>query len=289
LLKDGFKNSKIYVIPMHIVNDLKKNSLTKALHFSDIGLFTHALYHYRERINGSDQYILIYCIDGEGFVKFNGIKKTVSKDSLVIIPKNTPHCYGSVFKKPWTILWVHFLGEASDSFANLYKNNNILKIQTEKKAKIIALFDEIFLLLDKGITLEALAFSSLILGNIMGIFLLNNQITSDITSSRNKINESILFMANNLDKNFSLNELSEKIGFSKTHYTSLFREATGVSPIDYFIRLKIQKSCQYLDMTDLKIIQIATQLGFADPYYFSRAFKKIMGVSPINYKKIKKG
>jgi AraC family transcriptional regulator of arabinose operon len=53
----------------------------------------------------------------------------------------------------------------------------------------------------------------------------------------------------------------------------------------YFNHLKIQKACQYLHFTDDRINQIADQLGIGDSYYFSRLFKKLMGISPVEYRK----
>jgi len=58
-----------------------------------------------------------------------------------------------------------------------------------------------------------------------------------------------------------------------------------MSPIDYFIRLKIHFACQLLTQTDLKIKEIADRIGYDDPYYFSRLFKQVTGQSPKVYKK----
>jgi YesN/AraC family two-component response regulator len=49
--------------------------------------------------------------------------------------------------------------------------------------------------------------------------------------------------------------------------------------------MKIQKSCQLLGLSDLKIKEISKQIGYEDAYYFSRLFKKIMGKSPMQYRK----
>ena len=48
--------------------------------------------------------------------------------------------------------------------------------------------------------------------------------------------------------------------------------------------LKVQKACQYLLFTDLRIKEIANKLGIEDQYYFSRMFTKIMGMSPVAYR-----
>ena len=74
-----------------------------------------------------------------------------------------------------------------------------------------------------------------------------------------------------------------------SHFSTLFQKETGVAPISYFLRLKIQKACQYIELTNLKLHEIATLLGFEEPAYFSRLFAKIMGMSPSEYRKKEKG
>ena len=62
--------------------------------------------------------------------------------------------------------------------------------------------------------------------------------------------------------------------------------------IGYFPRVKyhyIQKACQYIELTDLKLQDIATAIGFEEPAYFSRLFTKIMGMTPSAYRKQEKG
>ncbi|MDQ0897898.1 AraC family transcriptional regulator [Paenibacillus sp. V4I7] len=59
--------------------------------------------------------------------------------------------------------------------------------------------------------------------------------------------------------------------------------------MEYFLRLKIQKASQMLDLTALAIKEIGNAIGITDAYYFSRLFKKMMGVSPTEYRKIPKG
>jgi AraC-like DNA-binding protein len=69
-----------------------------------------------------------------------------------------------------------------------------------------------------------------------------------------------------------------------SHYSSLFKKKTGFSPIDYFNHLKIQKACQYLQFTQLRIREIALKVGISDPLYFSRLFTQTMGYSPKEYR-----
>ena len=71
---------------------------------------------------------------------------------------------------------------------------------------------------------------------------------------------------------------------SPSHIATTFKKKTGFSLIEYFNQLKTQKACQYLLFTDLRVNEIANKLGIEDPYYFSRMFTKILGVSPVRYR-----
>jgi YesN/AraC family two-component response regulator len=59
--------------------------------------------------------------------------------------------------------------------------------------------------------------------------------------------------------------------------------------MDYLIRARIEQACCLLDLTTLSIKEIAAKAGYADPYYFSRLFKKVTTCSPIAYRNIHKG
>ncbi|PGH40196.1 MAG: AraC family transcriptional regulator, partial [Candidatus Nephrothrix sp. EaCA] len=63
------------------------------------------------------------------------------------------------------------------------------------------------------------------------------------------------------------------------------RKKTGYSPMVFFNRLKVQRACQYLKSSTLRINEIAYKIGIQDPFYFSRMFAKTIGISPAEYRK----
>jgi transcriptional regulator GlxA family with amidase domain len=102
------------------------------------------------------------------------------------------------------------------------------------------------------------------------------------------ISASIRFMEKHLDMSIPLADFAAQAGQSVAHFSKTFRERTNQSPTAYFIQLKVRKACEQLYQTKLSIREIAAQLGYDDPYYFSRIFKKTQGVSPAEYRKIAK-
>ena len=92
-------------------------------------------------------------------------------------------------------------------------------------------------------------------------------------------------MEQNLDKKLILDEIAEEAGYSSSYFIAIFSKKTSYSPLSYFSHLKIDKACEYLDFSKLKIKEISFMLGYTDPYYFSKDFQKKMGLSPRNYRK----
>jgi len=84
---EGFKNQVLTVIPPNVLEHAKEHPLLEPFHLTDVGYFPHAKYHYRERAEGCEQHILIYCVQGSGFVEASGKRYTVGKNSAVIIPQ----------------------------------------------------------------------------------------------------------------------------------------------------------------------------------------------------------
>jgi len=106
------------------------------------------------------------------------------------------------------------------------------------------------------------------------------------TQRQDRLGQSIVFMKSNIHKQLSVEEIAKQFYYSPSHYTSLFKKKTGLSPINYFIRMKIHYACQLLTQRELIIKEIADKIGYEDPYYFSRIFKKVIGKSPTQYKSI---
>jgi transcriptional regulator GlxA family with amidase domain len=94
----------------------------------------------------------------------------------------------------------------------------------------------------------------------------------------------INYMQDNLAQMLTLADIARFINISAPHLSSVFRKKTGFAPIEYFLHLKVQKACQFLVFTDLRINEISEKLGMEDQFYFSRMFRKLMGVSPNHYR-----
>jgi AraC-like DNA-binding protein len=95
----------------------------------------------------------------------------------------------------------------------------------------------------------------------------------------------ISYLNSNYQKNIGLPEVLQKAGMSKSTFMRNFKQATGSTPIDYLIRIRIAKASCLLQESGLSISEIAYQVGFADSNYFSRSFREITGMTPRAFRK----
>lgn len=105
-----------------------------------------------------------------------------------------------------------------------------------------------------------------------------------VSADIDPIGQAIAYMQAHYTDSLTLDGIAARFGFSPRHLTLRFRQRTGTSPIDYLIRLRLERAREWLTRTDVPLPDIAAAVGYMDVYYFSRLFRKHMGMSPIRYR-----
>ena len=75
---------------------------------------------------------------------------------------------------------------------------------------------------------------------------------------------------------------------SPYYFSTLFKRQTGIQLRDYIVQVRIEKAKEFLNGTDKKIMEIAFESGYQDTAHFNRAFKKVVGMSPSQYRAFEK-
>lgn len=293
-LKSGFVGERAIVIPEPIIDQLKLDDLGSLLHITDIGYYHKACFHYRKRTQEeAREYILIYCIEGEGWFEMEGNRQKVMQEHFFILPKGKAHAYGCTKNNPWTIYWMHFDGQKAGYFSEGLDKPTLLNVQKNSRIEDrLHLFEEIYNTLKNGYSKNNLEYSITSLFHFLGSLKFLGAYRESIFSTQNNkniVDDAIHYMQENIHKRLTLNEIADHTGFSSSHFSTLFQKRTGHSPLNYFAQLKMQKACHFLDFSDMKINQIILKIGYDDPFYFSRIFTKTMGMSPTEYRRKKKG
>lgn len=292
--KDGFKGERAIIIPSSIIQNLSTDFFGKDLHITHIGYYPQAYLHFRERKKEEVlQFILIYCIDGEGWFELSGKRELVAAHQFFILPKGKEHKYGSSKAKPWTIYWMHFDGEKAPFFADGFDHaTNISPNANSRIEERLQLFEEIFTTLSKGFSNNNIYYSITSLFHFLGSMKFLGEYRESFESTEKQldiIDEVIHYIRENIEQKLTLSDIAREAKLSPSHLSLLFRKKTDYSPLRYLTHLRIQKACHLLDFTDMKIIQICPKIGYDDAFYFTRIFKKTMGMSPSEYRLQKKG
>jgi two-component system response regulator YesN len=100
----------------------------------------------------------------------------------------------------------------------------------------------------------------------------------------------VLLSQKYIEKNYykedlSLHDLAEEMQISATYLSRLLKQEIGVSFIDYLTQIRVRKAIELMTDPHKKIYEIAEQVGYSSQHYFSTAFKKVLGVSPVEYRK----
>ena len=93
------------------------------------------------------------------------------------------------------------------------------------------------------------------------------------------------YMENNYAKDISIEQLATLYYVSPTYLSKIFKDLTGVSPINYLIQIRLKKAHELLTTDDLTVKEVAKAVGYEDAYHFSKSFKKHFGTSPSLVKK----
>lgn len=92
------------------------------------------------------------------------------------------------------------------------------------------------------------------------------------------------FLRENLESNLDMKQLIRELPMSYSKFRKMFKQATGESPNQYHLNLRLDKARELLNTTNLNVTEVAYNLGFDSVFYFSKLFKKKNGVSPKSYR-----
>ncbi|ARD42870.1 AraC family transcriptional regulator [Colwellia sp. PAMC 21821] len=292
-------------IPVFLLKKLAKHRLTDGLYPVSLGM-TQANNNYKLQQENNHCHSLIYCLSGTGKLRYQDKERIIERGDLVIINANTPFIF-TLDKTQETITkisqsdkqinsrdskavdnifyWINFTGTLAQDFAErllMKMDSGVAHVGVLNN--IVSDFDHLLALGARGYTATNVIHAVHILQQALSFLALQLRLTMFNNSSSFDLEAVEALMRNSLHQELSLDTLAHYSQLSKFHFAKKFKELTDSSPIQHFINMKIQHACSQLDNSDIAIKDIASGLGYSDPYYFSRLFKKLVGISPKQYR-----
>lgn len=229
-----------------------------------------------------------YVVSGEGQFKFSDETfVSVKADDMVIINPNVVHTEVSSKTDPLEYI---VLGLNGVMFLAGQENDMGYSVHNYKDYK-----HDILLYL-KSILIEYNnqdLHHELIMKNLINVLVLNvvrrTAVDLQLFELDKKLNKDCIFIENYLNihfrENITLDDLADLTFLNKYYLSHIFKEHSGLSPIDYILHKRVEEAKKLLSNTDLNISQIASILGFGTASYFSQYFKKETTFSPSEYRK----
>ena len=206
---------------------------------------------------------------------------------LLVLPKGLAHAYGAAPGRPWSIYWVHLDGALAEEFLRPLGSSPRLRVGVQPRLR--GEFDALLALRRQGLSLPHFIHAAHLLQALLTSLALR-PVRARLKSGAVLDIEAVqALMREHLDSSLNLDELAAQFRLSRFHFAKTYRALTGRAPIQDFIRLKMTHACRLLDQGHLEVRQVAEQLGYADAYYFSRLFKRVVGMAPSHYRALHQG
>ena len=263
--------------------DSNKNVEDKSLFINCTGTCVFDRDFEGKSYNGRKDYYLLYLNKGKMNIVLNGHSHTMDSGQLVVIPPKTPYLYNNEKDSSIEYLWLHFTG---------FEAENLLeKTSIECNTILTAGFDERIIEGFTGLFSEYIAreggFEMSCVSRLIAICVLFGRRIkkSNIKGENINLSVSLNYIHKNFSSDISVGLLAEIEHLSTGYYRSVFKRMTGMSPIDYITGVRLRHGCELLSGTNLSVKEISAMVGYGDQMYFSRMFKKKMGVTPKGYRK----
>lgn len=264
--------------------------------------------HEKRTINNT--FDIIFVREGTLFIEEKNKLYNVNKNQILILNPNTLHSGYKYCQKDTKFLWIHFFCEhytftndiKAIQFSKMNKNKYYLvenynifipkfsNIDDMDEDTLDTLFNKIIQVKINNYTREK-SFNSLKTDNFEAqiIFLeilkiiCKNQLTVNLDISE----EIFKYINTRYSEKIDLEALSEHFNFHPTHIIRIMKDKYGKTPIEILTEVRLTRSKYLLKHTNMTIIDIATEIGYADSSYFCKVFKKYTYMTPTNYRLIK--
>jgi AraC-like DNA-binding protein len=229
---------------------------------------------------------MIYCVSGGGWCSAGSRLEAVRKGDLLVVPPETMFACSAHSSTPWTIYWVRATGALLHEYLReLTARRAMTVLRVGEDPQLIRLFNEIRQSLQRGTKFATLLRASHGLAYLFSFLIQKRcETPTEDSDTVQKVAEAIIDMSERLADPLRVAALARSANLSRAYFREIFKAQTGCSPREYLHLLRIHRACEFLRTTTLPIKEIASRVGYRDPFHFSRQFKAFKGLSPSQYR-----
>ena len=232
-----------------------------------------------------DEFKLIYITSGVGYVCFEDMSEIeISKGKILLIYPQQKYTYYHLSDIEWKEYFIRF---ETDSEYNLMIRKffpvDKLIIDIGFNEELLKLFNRAIDIVKNGLKSSQVYLSG-ILFHILGLIISESKNRTLNKKQLQQIEHGKMIFNENICTDLRIEDVAEKLNLSYTSFRLNFKKITGVTPAKYFTSLKINKAKQLLLESSYSIKEVSFLLKFSSFEYFSTLFKKIVGVSPKDFR-----
>ncbi len=250
-------------------------------------LYTHPkLPTFRPR--GRLDFQLLYVASGKTHFYFEEGKDTVvSAGNMVLYRPKEPQKYVYYGSEQAEVYWVHFTGS---NVRNILKSYGITNDMRIIPAGTLLEYSRIFKQMIQELQQCRAGYEELLAMLLRQIFIIiNRQLTKERTLKSDYLDTemelALEYFNTNYNKDLNIEDYAASRGMSVSWFIRTFKQYTSTTPMQYIVTLRITNAQMLLETTNYNVTEIGNFVGYDNPLYFSRIFKKQKGFSPSEYRK----
>lgn len=234
-----------------------------------------------------DYHLVHYVVSGKGTFRCMGKEYQLMKGSSFFIFPGELVSYSSDESDPWRYRWMGFRGPRADESLNAMGISQHRPVTvTRNHRKMNVLFHQMEQTLQQRqphCDMQAQGYLRLILAQFAQDLVENTAPHGEVSGIQQQVEQAIRWLTFQYHQPVSIEQMAQTLGYHRTHLSKMFKQHTGMSPMSFLLKIRMERA-KLLLHEPLTIEQIASSVGFSDPLYFSKQFRKWYGRSPSEYR-----
>jgi AraC-like DNA-binding protein len=227
-------------------------------------------------------------VSGKGTVEWNGHKHVLGEGDAFLYFPGQEQCYYSSEEEPWEIRWVHFYGRGMAEYLMDMGFHHSPIHTMKRKGRLEKDLHRLLLELENYRLLRPAVISEKTYRIVSGFVELAEPLRTRKSPDKR---EAVAALLNELEassaKEFVLEEWAAKAGLSVYYFCRVFKQTTGMTPLEFVTLCRLQAAKQQLlERPEQQVADIARRCGYDNPSYFNRRFMESEGMTPTDYRRL---